>query len=114
MQLGGIKCSMVEFPTPNASDLADIERITNWVTVTGSGGLLMPIMMMVIWMIAFIGSISEGRQAYRGFIFANFICLILSVFLGLLGWMNVNFIYFFIILLGFGLVWIKLQKSRPL
>lgn len=102
------------FPTPNSSDLADVERIVNWTTTTASDGLLMPVMILVIWTIAFIGSISEGRELYRGYIFANFICLILSIILGLLGWMKVSYIYFFIILLGFGMVWIKLQKSRSL
>ena len=103
---------MAIYPTPNASDLADVERITNWVHVSASGGLFWPILSVVIWVIVFIGSISEGRAAYRAFIYANFIGVILGSILGLLGWFNVAFIYFYIILLGFGLVWIKLQKSR--
>lgn len=103
---------MAIYPTPNATDLADVERITNWVHVSASGGILMPVLSIVIWVIIMIGSIAEGRAAYRAFIFANFVGVILSVMLGLLGWFNVAFIYFYIILLAFGLVWIKLQKSR--
>ncbi len=100
------------FPTPNASDLADVERIANFVQIEATGGLFFPTIAAVIWSIIFIGSISEGRQAYRAFIYTNFILVILSVILGLLGWMNTSYIYFFIILLGFGMIWIKLQKTR--
>lgn len=103
---------MALFPTPNASDLADVERIANFVQVEATGGLLFPVLAATIWAIVFIGSISEGRQAYRGFIYANFVAVILSVILGFLGWMNTSYIYFFIILLGFGLIWVKLQKSK--
>lgn len=103
---------MTIFPTPNATDLQDVERIANWVGLTASGGIFWPVIVLVIWFIAFIGSISEGREAHRAFIFANFISIILSVFLGLLGWINASYIYFLITLLGFGLVWAKLQKGR--
>ncbi len=103
---------MALFPTPNASDLADVERIANWVQVDASGGVFFPVIAAVVWAIIFIGSISEGRQAYRAFIYANFVAVILSVILGLLGWMNTSYIYFFIILLGFGMIWIKLQRSK--
>lgn len=100
------------FPTPNATDLQDIERIANWVQVTASGGILFPTISIVIWLIIFIGSISEGREAYRAFIFANFVGIILGVILGFLGWFNSSYIYFFIILLGFGMIWIRLQRSK--
>lgn len=110
MQWGETKFNMAIFPKPNVTDLQDVERIANWVGVTASGGIFWPVMVLVIWSIAFIGSISEGREAHRAFIFANFISLTLSIPLGLLGWLNVSYIYFLIILLGFGLIWIKLQK----
>lgn len=112
MLLGGIKFNMALFPTPNATDLQDVERIANWVHTSASGGIFFPVIAIVIWAIIFIGSISEGRAAYRAFIYANFITVILGVMLGLLGWFNVSYIYFSIILLGFGLIWIKLQRSK--
>ena len=103
---------MVQIPIPNASDLQDVERIVNWTNLTATGGLLMPTLLLVIWGIAFVGVFAQGRAAYRAFIFANFMTLILSIILGLLGWLQVGYIYFLVILLGFGLVWIKLQKPR--
>ncbi len=36
------------FPTPNASDLGDIERIANWVQIDATGGLFFPVMAVVI------------------------------------------------------------------
>lgn len=103
---------MAQFPTPNATDMQDIEGIFNWVTLTATAGLFIPVMMLVIWLIAFVGVIAQGRPTYRAWIFANFICLTLSVLPGLLGWLNITYIYFFAILLGFGMVWVKLQKPR--
>lgn len=100
------------FPTPNATDLQDVERIFNWINNTATGGLFMPVILLVIWLVAFVGVIAQGRATYRAWIFSNFICLTLSTILGLLGWLQISYIYFFIILLGLGMVWIKLQKPR--
>lgn len=104
---------MAQFPTPNATDLQDVEQIFNWINGTATGGLFMPVILLVIWLVAFVGVIANGRPTYRAWIFANFVSLTLSVILGLLGWLQISYIYFFIVLLGIGLVWIKLQKPQP-
>ena len=102
---------MALFPTPNSTDLIDIWEISRF-TNDASGGSMFLAIMLAIWAIAFIGAIAEGRKAYRGFIFANFICTILTIPLALLGAIQSTYMYFFIILLGFGLVWAKLSESK--
>ncbi len=99
------------YNTPNSSDMQDILTITQF-TNTESNGVLFLAMIFMIWAVAFIGSLANGRQAYRGWIFASFICTVLSVILGLLGLLQITYIYLFIILLGFGLVWALLAKSK--
>ena len=98
------------YPTANATQMADFQSIFAFVNGPLSGGFFMPFLILGIWAIAFIGTIAQGKNAYRSWIFANFICAVLSIILGLLGMMAPTYIYFFIILLGFGLVWAKLAR----
>ena len=98
------------FPVPNTTQTQDIFEIAKFVNNDASGGIFFPIMLLVVWMIAFIGSISEGRGAIRAWIYANFACSILAIILGLLGFLQATFIYFFIILLAFGVLLAKLQN----
>ncbi len=99
------------YGTPNSTDLQDILTITQF-TNTQSGGSMFLVFTLLIWAIAFIGSLANGRTAYRGFIFASFISSILSIILVLLGLLQQTYIYLFIMLLAFGLVWTSLAKSR--
>lgn len=99
------------FATPNATDMQDLWTISRF-TNNASGGFMFLTIMGSIWAIAFIGAIAEGRKAYRGWIFANFICTILTIPMALLGMIQSSYMYFFIILLGFGLVWAKLSESK--
>ena len=71
----------------------------------------MAVILGVIWVIAFIGAISEGRQASRAFIFASFICAILAILTTLMGMLNKEFMYFSFILVGGGMIWYYLQTS---
>ena len=111
MLLGGTEFKMALFATPNATDMTDLWEISRF-TNSASGGFMFLTLMGSIWTIAFIGAIAEGRKAYRGWIFANFICTILTVPMALLGMIQASYMYFFIILLGFGLVWTRLSESR--
>lgn len=112
MQLGGILFkNMSIYPTPNATDMQDLWVISKF-TNNASGGDMFLIIMASIWAIAFIGGIAEGRKAYRGWIFANFICTLLTIPMALLGMIQASYMYFFIIMLGFGLIWAKLAESK--
>lgn len=71
----------------------------------------MPMMLLVVWVIAFVGAISEGRQASRGFIFASFIASILALPLALIGMLSSQYMYFSFILVGAGLIWSKLENA---
>ncbi len=102
---------MVIFNVPNATDMLDLWTISRF-TNNAAGGSMFLIILVAIWTIAFIGGIAEGRKAYRGWIFANFICTILTIPLALLGLVQSTYMYFFIILLGFGLIWAKLAESK--
>ncbi len=99
------------FAIPNATDMQDLWSITRF-TNNASGGFMLLTVIGSIWAIAFIGAIAEGRKAYRGWIFANFICTILTIPMALLGMIQASYMYFFILMLGFGLIWAKLSESK--
>ena len=71
----------------------------------------MPVILLVVWVVAFVGAISEGRQASRGFIFASFISSILAILLSLIGFLASQYMYFCFILTGIGLIWYSLQNA---
>ena len=74
----------------------------------------MPVMLFVVWLVAFIGTIAEGREASRAMIFASFIASMLAIPLALIGMLNSSFMYFSFILVGIGIIWNKLANAPGL
>jgi hypothetical protein len=95
----------------NTSNTGDLYSLFKFVNNDSTGGLFMPIMLVVIWLISFIGAISEGRQASRAFIFSSFICSILGMILSLIGMLNSQYMYFLFLMVGAGLIWYKLDNA---
>lgn len=103
---------MVNIYAPmNVSDMTDISGVFGNYLTSVTGGIFWAAMLGVVWFIIFIGTLSEGRQASRGFILASFICSILSVPLVIGSWLNNQFMYLFFLLTAIGLVWFKLDNS---
>lgn len=99
------------FSLPTVNDTQDIFSIFLFINNTSSGGLFFPIMLLTIWAIAFIGSIVEGRQAVRAWIFSSFISAILAILLGIMGLLARQWIYLLILFVAFGVFWIRLQNA---
>ena len=99
------------FQTLDANNSGDIYEIFNYANNV-SDGIFMPLMLLVIWVVAFTGSISEDRPAFRSWIFAFFIVSILSVILSLMSFINPMYMYFSILMLALGLFWAKLATSQ--
>lgn len=102
---------MAIYPTPNASQMQDLFTVFRFSNDVAGGAMFLTIM-GVIWFIAIIGSLANGTKFYRGFIFANFVSSILSLILALLGVLSRSYMYFFILMLAFGIAWAKLAESR--
>ncbi len=99
------------FATPTANDTQDLLSIFGFVN-TVSDGLFFPIMLLVIWLVGFIGAIAQERPASRAFIFSSFISTVLGILLALLGFLSITYVYFLILLIAFGIFWIRLEKGR--
>lgn len=98
---------MAFYPTPNITDTSNLEHIFSWTNSTASDGVMLPSVMLALWFIVIGRSVVQGNRMYKGFIYGNLVCAIISIPFGLLGWINPTFIYFFIILLGIGLLWAR-------
>jgi hypothetical protein len=92
----------------NYSDLYSLTKTTNDVT---PGGIMMPVMLGVIWIIALIGAISEGRQFSRAFIFASFMSALISIPMALIGLLSPNYMYFLFLMVAGGVVFDKLMNA---
>lgn len=101
------------FTLPTVNDTQDLFTIFSFVNDSASGGIFFPIMLLAIWSIAFIGSIVEGRQAVRAWIFASFVSGILGILLGVMGMLASQWIYMLILFIAFGVFWIRLQNAPP-
>lgn len=97
-------------PVPGINDTQNIYEIFNWVSSTASHGLLWISLIWVIWVVALVGALSEGREFTRGLIFANFIGVILGAILTLLGWISQTWAWFFVVFLAISVFWHKLSN----
>jgi len=98
------------YPTLSGNGTSNLYELFKFVN-DGVSGTFMPVMLGVIWIIAMIGAISEGRQASRAFIFASFISSILAIILSLIGMLNTQYMYFSFLMVGAGLIWYKLDNA---
>lgn len=98
------------YPTDLGNSSQNLYTLTRWVN-DGIGGIMMPIMLVVIWIIIFIGTLSEGRQASRGFVFASFICSVLAIILCLVGMLANQYMYFSFLMVAGGIIWYNLENS---
>jgi len=100
------------YPVPNATDTSDLLNVFQWVSNSATDGLFFPIMVLVIWVIQFIGVISEGRPSSRAWTFASFTATILSIILGLLAMLAQKWVYLLVLMTSLGIFWLKLATSR--
>jgi len=100
------------YPVPNPNQTRDLLAMFQFISNDATGGLFFPIMILVIWVVQFIGVIAEGRPASRAFVFASFTATILSIILGILAMMAQKWIYLLILMVSLGIFWLKLATSR--
>ena len=100
------------FPVPDSNQTRDLLEIFKFISNDATQGLFFPICILVIWVIQFVGVISEGRPASRAFVFASFTATILSVILGILAMMAQKWIYLLILMVSLGAFWVKLASAR--
>ncbi len=97
---------------PNVNETGDLLSIAQYSNNIALGGILFPVILLVIWIIAFVGSIAENRQASRAFVFSSFFCSVLGMMLAVLNLLNMTYVYFLFLMVGLGLFWINLANAK--
>lgn len=100
------------YPVPNANNTGDLLQIFQFVSNDLTGGLFFPLMVLVIWVVQFIGVLAEGRPASRAWVYASFTATILSILLGILAMIEQKYIYLLVIGVSLGAFWIKLASAK--
>lgn len=101
------------YPVLGQNDSNNLYTLFQYVN-NGVGGVFMPFVLLAIWVIVFIGVLSEGRSASRAFIFASFIGSFLAILLSLIGMLSPQYMYFSFLLVAAGVIWYKLESAPGL
>ncbi len=90
------------------NDTKGIFEFFSFVNTTADGAFFV-VILFVIWIIGFLAI--KQYSTPKAWTFASFFCAILSILLAVLNLIAPKFMYIFLILLGIGLVWLKLEPS---
>ena len=79
-----------------------------------SGGTFVPLLLLALWVIIFLSGLATipYNKGARSFLFASFICAILSIPLAVVNLVSPTYMYLLIVLAGFGMFWVRLTNSN--
>ncbi len=97
----------------NASDATDLFHYFSYVNNIADG-LFFPVILLVVWVISFMATFTLGgsKNVAKGFIFSTFFVTILGSMLAIMGLLNPKYMYLPIILLAFGVLWLRLSGAK--
>ena len=99
------------YTEPNATQTANLQNLAVYIN-DASGGLFGLWTLIGIFAIIFINSLIVIGEPSRAFLVSSFMVSIIAILMGIMGFLNPTFIYFFIILTAFGLMWRFLASRR--
>lgn len=96
------------YTPPTMNDTAGLFELATY-TNNVADGLMFPIFLLVIFIVTFIAS--KQYTNGKSLTYASFVCAVLAIPLAIVELINPKYLYIFGILLGAGLVWIKLESG---
>lgn len=98
------------YTLPTVNDMTDLAKM--WAYVNNqSGGVFTPLMVLVLFVVLFVGGLMAGARASRVWTFASFLSTVIIVVFAVMNLINKNYIYLGILFIGLGIIWIKLQDT---
>ena len=98
---------------PNASDSTNLYQVFNYINNI-SDNYFFPTMLLVIWFISFVSVFSLGGRsngsAARAWTFSSFIVSILAIMTTIMGFLSTKYMYLTFVMLGLGVLWLKLSS----
>lgn len=99
------------YPWPGENQTLDINGIGAYVTAV-TDGIFFPLILFALFIITFV--VTMGYGIGRAFVFASFFSSIIAIFLVVGGFLNPGFMYLLFVMLGVGLMILRLGKSSRL
>ena len=96
---------------PEENETIGINEIASYVGEV-TGGLFFPLVLLALFVISFVTTMHFGNG--RAFVFSTFFCSIIAIFLVIAGLLNSGYMYLLFVMLGVGLMLLRLSKSSPL
>lgn len=94
----------------NSTDTQDMFTLFRFAN-TVSGGILTPVLLLVIYFVIVLGGASMGKPFYRSATLGGFICSVLAILLVLMNLLNVYYMYFCFLMTGLALIWTRLAEA---
>lgn len=101
---------MTRFLEMGANDTQDFLSLFQFIN-NASNGAFFPIVLVLIWVIAFLGGLADNRSASTSWVFASFLSIILGSVMTMMGVLSSTYLLFLILLLVFGIGWSKFNSS---
>ena len=100
---------MSYYNIPTGNQTAGFYEIFKYVSGDVTNGLFFPVILLVVWIIAFLGL--KQYSTSRAWTFASFFCAILSIIMGVLDLINPRWMYLTIMMTLIGFIWLKLETT---
>jgi len=93
---------------PNETQTTGINEIASYVNDVTNGAFF-PLILLAIFVIAFVSTMHFGQG--RAFVYSSFFCSIIAIFMVIAGVLNTGYMYLLFIMLGIGLMSLRIAKS---
>ena len=100
---------MVYYDVPTGNETAGMYELYKYIGVKATAGLFWPVMLLVIWIVAFISL--KNYSTSRAWTFASMLSAVLSIFMAVMDYISPRWMYLCIFLTAIGLVWLKLDTQ---
>jgi len=94
---------------PTGNETKGFYELFGYLGGAPTGGLFWPIMLFVVWIVAFLSL--KQYSTSRAWTFASFFCSILGILLAVIDFISPKWMYLTIILTLIGFVWLKLEAQ---
>lgn len=95
------------YTEPTANDTIGFYEFFKYVNTT-AGGMFFPVMLLVIWVVIFLGT--KQYSSSRAWTGASFIVSFLSIALAVSQLIAPIWMYFSFVMAGVGILWLKLEN----
>jgi len=99
------------YPWITENETMGLNEIAGYVNQV-TAGMFFPLILLAMFVITFVSTMHYGNG--KAFVFSTFFCSILAIFLVIAGLLNFGWMYLLFVLLGIGLMLLRLDKSSPL